>query len=107
MKLRALVTVLSIGIAIVTLSGCLYRMDISQGNRIAPELVSQLQIGMSRKQVEFLLGSPAIVDPFRPDQWHYVYYHKRGKTGEIEKRTMILRFQDDQLSAIEGGLIPG
>ncbi len=82
-------------------------MDIPQGNRIAPELVSQLEIGMSRKQVEFLLGSPAIVDPFHPDQWHYVYYYKRGRSGEIEKRTMTLHFRDDQLSAIEGSLIPG
>ena len=107
MKTRAFVTLLSAGIVIVALSGCIYRMDIPQGNRIAPELIAQLEIGMSRKQVEFLLGSPAIVDPFHPDLWHYVYYYKRGRSGVVEKRTMTLHFSDDQLSAIDGSLIPG
>ncbi len=107
MKTRALVAALSTGIAIVALSGCLYRMDIPQGNRIEPELVSQLEIGMSREQVKFLLGSPAIVDPFHPDEWHYVYYHKYGRSGVVEKRTMVLRFRDGQLAAVDGSLTPG
>ncbi len=107
MKARALLTLLSAGILIVALSGCIYRMDIPQGNRIDPEMIGQLEIGMSRKQVEFLLGSPAIVDPFHPDLWHYVYFYKHGSDGKVEKRTMTLRFSDDQLSAIEGSLIPG
>ncbi len=107
MKSRALLTFLSTGIAIVALSGCLYRMDIPQGNRIAPEIIAQLEIGMSRKQVEFLLGSPAIVDPFHPDQWHYVYFYKHGEDGKVEKRTMTLHFSEDQLSAIDGSLTPG
>ena len=107
MKTRALVTALSTGIAIVALSGCLYRMDIPQGNRIEPELVAQLEIGMSREQVRFLLGSPAIVDPFHPDEWHYVYYYRHGRSGEVEKRTMVLRFRDGQLAVIDGSLTPG
>ncbi|MFZ9038036.1 MAG: outer membrane protein assembly factor BamE [Gammaproteobacteria bacterium] len=44
-------------------------MDIPQGNRIDPALAEQLEIGMSRSQVEFLLGTPAIVDAYHPDQW--------------------------------------
>ncbi len=100
-------TLLLIGVAIVTLTACTYRMDIPQGNRIDPELVEQLEIGMSRNQVEFLLGTPAIVDPFHPDQWHYVYFFKRGKDGKIEQRSMTLTFTGDLLSSIDGTLNPG
>ena len=82
-------------------------MDIPQGNRVDPELVAQLEIGMSRDQVTFLLGTPAVVDLYRPDQWHYIYYLKRGGDGSIEKRRMTLTFSDDLLAEIEGGLNPG
>ena len=82
-------------------------MDIPQGNRIDPALLEQLEIGMSRNQVEFLLGTPAVVDPYQPDKWHYVYYLKTGDDGEIEKSRMTLTFSNDLLSKIDGTLNPG
>jgi len=82
-------------------------MDIPQGNRIDASLVEQLEIGMSRKQVKFLLGTPAIVDLYRPDQWHYIYFLKTGDDGEIEQKRMTLTFSNDLLSNIEGNPNPG
>ena len=90
--------------SIVTSSACVYRLDIPQGNRIDAELIAQLETGMSARQVEFLLGEPAITDPYHPDVWHYVYFFKSGENGSIEKRVMTLRFTNDQLSSIEGSL---
>jgi len=107
MAAQLLRTILLIGTVIVSLTACTYRMDIPQGNRIDPELIEQLEIGMSRNQVEFLLGTPAIIDPFHPDQWLYLYYFKRGKDGVVEQRSMTLTFTGDLLSSIEGSLIPG
>ena len=52
---------------------------------------------MSRNQVRFLLGTPAIADLYHPDQWHYVFYLKTGDDGKIEKRIMTLNFQGDLL----------
>jgi outer membrane protein assembly factor BamE len=82
-------------------------MDIPQGNRIDAGLVEQLEIGMSRNQVLFLLGSPAVDDLYHPDRWHYIYYYKTGKSGDVEKRHMTLHFTNDLLSAIEGSINPG
>ena len=82
-------------------------MDIPQGNRIDPVLVEQLEIGMSRNQVKFLLGTPAIVDLYHPDQWHYVYYLKTGNDDNYEKRVMTLTFRGDLLADIQGTLNPG
>ncbi len=87
---------------IVTLSGCVYRMDIPQGNRIEPEVIEQLSIGMSRSQVEFLMGTPAVVDLYHPDQWHYIYFLKTGDDGKIDQRRLTLTFSNDLLAEIEG-----
>ncbi len=90
--------------SIVTLPACVYRLDIPQGNRIDAEVIAQLETGMTTRQVEFLLGKPAITDPYRAGVWHYIYYLKSGDDGSIENRVMTLRFTNDQLSSIEGSL---
>ena len=82
-------------------------MDIPQGNRIDDGLEQQLEIGMSRRQVEFLLGSPAIIDLYQPDQWYYYYYLKTGDDGKIVKRQLTLTFSNNLLSKIDGTLSPG
>ena len=94
--------ILTLVAGIITSSGCLYRMDIEQGNRINPEVINQLELGMSRSQVEFLLGEPAIVDLYHPDTWYYVYYIRLGDDYSTEKRTMSLKFENDLLSRIIG-----
>jgi len=106
MTYRFLRSALIAGCVIVAFSGCVYRMDIPQGNRIKPELIDQIKIGMTRNQVKFLLGSPAIVDPFRPNQWHYVYFFKDGSTQKSESRRMTLHFSNDALFGIDGTLNP-
>jgi outer membrane protein assembly factor BamE len=107
MILRPLKTAFAIGIAIIALSGCLYRMEIRQGNHIEESTLQQLEIGMSKKQVQFLLGTPAIVDLYQPDTWHYVFSIKHGTEGDSEQRSMSLGFTDDQLTTIDGDFSPG
>ena len=107
MKIRLISTFVAISCIIVALSGCVYRLDVPQGNRIDPAVLEQLEIGMSRNQVEFLLGSPAVIDLYHPDQWHYIFYIKFGEDGSIEQRRMTLTFTDDLLSEIDGSLNPG
>lgn len=106
MNRQFFIKIIGIGIAIVSLSACVYRMDIDQGNRIDAEVIDQLEIGMSRTQVEFLLGAPAIVDLYHPERWDYVYFAKSGKTGKVEQHIMTLNFSDDLLSDISGQLSP-
>lgn len=77
-------------------------MDIEQGNRINSEVISQLELGMSRRQVEFLLGEPSIIDLYKPDIWHYIYFVRLGEDLSEENRSMILRFENDLLANIEG-----
>ena len=106
MKTRPLLSLVAIGCVIVALSACVYRMDIPQGNRIDPELIEQLELGMSQNQVEFLLGTPAVIDLYHPNTWYYIFYHKTGETGEVVQRKMTLTFTDNLLSEIDGSVIP-
>jgi outer membrane protein assembly factor BamE len=101
MKLRQFF-ILTLLISIVSLSACVYRQDISQGNRINDEKLVQLEEGMTKAQVEFLLGTPAIIDIHHPDDWYYIHYLKVGNSSEINKRLMTLRFSEDLLMTIKG-----
>jgi outer membrane protein assembly factor BamE len=106
MMFRLLRFVLVAGCVIVALSACVYKMDIAQGNRIPPQVLAQLELGMTRNQVRFLLGTPAIEDPYRPDEWYYIYYLKDDNGNHTVLRDMTLSFTDDLLTEIDGTLNP-
>ena len=87
-----------------------YRIDIQQGNIIDREMVDQLEIGMERSKVRFILGTPLLADPFNQDRWDYVYSLRRGSGEEVRQRVTVY-FADDRLVRIEDMLhheaVPG
>lgn len=82
-----------------------YKPDIHQGTIISQETVDQLRIGMTRQQVQFILGSPPLIDPFRADRWDYIEAAKPGGK-QFQSRRMTVFFKDDRLIAIEGDWQP-
>ena len=97
MKKIALILLL---IVTVASAGCVYRANISQGNLIKQDDLDQVEIGMTRNQVRFLLGTPMIDDPFHADRWDYVYYLKVGRKDAGFKRWVSVFFADDKVSNI-------
>tara|TARA_R110002049_G_scaffold22388_10_gene80215 strand:- start:1244 stop:1567 length:324 start_codon:yes stop_codon:yes gene_type:complete len=97
MKKIALILLL---IVTVANAGCVYRANISQGNLIKQEDLDQVEIGMTRNQVRFLLGTPMIDDPFHADRWDYVFYLKVGRKDAGFKRWVSVFFADDKVSNI-------
>lgn len=81
-------------------SGCVYRPSIAQGNLIEQEDLDQVELGMTRNQVRFLLGTPMIDDPFHQDRWDYVYFLKIGRKDATFKRWVSVFFVDDLVSEI-------
>ena len=55
-------------------SGCVYQAALSQGNLLDQEDIDQVEVGMTRGQIRFLLGTPMIDDPFHEDRWDYIYF---------------------------------
>lgn len=83
------------------LQGCVYRMTVQQGNFLDPKQVAQLQTGMTRSQVRFLLGTPMLPDAFDRDRWDYLYYLKVGRLQKAEEQRLTIYFTDDKVSRIE------
>ena len=82
-------------------AGCIYRMDIQQGNLLDPEQVDQVEVGMTRSQVRFLLGTPMVIDAFDPDRWDYVYSLRRGHSRKVARRHLVVWFDGDTVARIE------
>src|SRR3984893_7328857 len=89
-----------------TLSGCVYRMNIQQGNYLEGKTVDQLQVGMTRSQVRYLLGTPLVPAIFDKDRWDYVYYFKRGRLRKPEERHLIVFFTQDKVTRLERDNVP-
>ena len=89
--------------ALLCLGGCnlIYKQNVQQGNALEQEDLDELYIGMNRRQVLFVLGTPSIRDPFHQDRWDYVQtYSRRG--GPLVQRTVTLRFDNEALAEIIG-----
>jgi len=87
-------------LALAASSGCVYRANIAQGNLIEQEDLDQVELGMTRNQIRFLLGTPMIDDPFHKNRWDYVYYLKLGRDDALRKRWVSVFFTDDRVSEI-------
>ena len=83
------------------LSACVYRMDIQQGNLLDAEQVEQLEVGMTRSQVRFLLGTPMVIDTFDANRWDYMYSLRFGRSREVTKRHLVVWFEGDTVTRIE------
>lgn len=86
--------------ALLSVTGCLYKQPVQQGNILKKEDVEEVQLGMSKRQVSLILGTPAIADPFHQDRWDYVNSSKnKGKFLPVKK--LVIYFENDRVSRIE------
>jgi outer membrane protein assembly factor BamE len=97
-KLIALGAVLAV---VFALGGCVYRINIQQGNFLKPEDIDRVQTGMTRSQVRFLLGTPMVSDTFDTDRWDYYYYLVKGHSRKKETRHVVVQFDSDKVVRIE------
>ncbi len=95
---------LGAALAAVLASACIYRIDIQQGNLLEQNDVEQVQVGMTRSQVQFLLGTPMVADSFHRDRWDYTYYLRLGRSRDVERRWIVVYFEDDRVARIERDL---
>src|SRR3974390_2788552 len=88
------------------LGGCVYKMDVQQGNYLEGKAVDQLQVGMTRTQVRYLLGTPLVPDVFQRDRWDYLYYFRHGRRSAAPARRLVVYFKDDKVTHFERINVP-
>lgn len=82
------------------LSYDLSRKTVQQGNLITAEKVAKLRIGMSKRDVEHLMGSSLIFATFNPNRVDYAYTLQHGAHAMTIKY-VTLNFKGDRLVRIE------
>ncbi|MEW9809979.1 MAG: outer membrane protein assembly factor BamE [Candidatus Symbiodolus clandestinus] len=73
-----LIALLTSSVGCSNLKRLVYRIDVNQGNYLDAHEIQQLKLGMTQPQVIFLLGTPALQEPFiTGNSWHYLFYRRR------------------------------
>jgi outer membrane protein assembly factor BamE len=105
MKRLALSTLLLSTGALLS-AGCVYKMNIQQGNYLVADSVSQLKEGMTRSQVRFLLGTPMVPVAFDDSRWDYYYFFSSKRQKEPLKRRLTVYFEDEKVARYENQGVP-
>jgi outer membrane protein assembly factor BamE len=87
--------------ALLLSSGCIYHMPIIQGNFLDEGQVAQLEPGMTRSQVMFLIGTPMVPNGFNTDRWDYYYYVKVKRLSKPDTKRLTVWFKDDKVDHVE------
>src|SRR3982074_1815439 len=82
-------------------SGCVYRINIQQGNFLDQAAVEQVKAGMTRSQVRYLLGTPMVADSSKKERWDYIYYLKKGRNSHVDSRRVTVYFDGDKVAKLD------
>lgn len=87
---------------IFILSACSsYKLEVQQGNLVTQTSISKLQQGMSKQEVQSLLGTPLLQDNFNNNRWDYVFYqNKREGKNHKKQQNVSLTFKNGQLVSV-------
>ena len=102
---RSLTIALPLVAMLASCTGFPYKLDVPQGNLVSAEQLEKLEIGMTRNQVRFVLGTPLVTDPFHSDRWDYFYCLRHDDKLTATKRLTVV-FTNDALSAVSGDDVP-
>ncbi|PVX41474.1 Beta-barrel assembly machine subunit BamE [Pasteurella langaaensis DSM 22999] len=94
MKIKPIMTALFVAFSLSACSSVekvVYRIDVPQGNYLEEATVKQLQVGMTKPQVQYLLGTPVLNDPFGTSTWYYVFLQQKGYESP-EQHTLVVNF---------------
>lgn len=72
--------IITVAISAMLATGCsmqVYKIEIQQGNIVTHDMLAKLQPGQTKRQVEYIMGSPIIQDSFTKDMWVYHYRTER------------------------------
>lgn len=110
MNYRTKLNTILLAFALLTASGCtyfpgVYKIDIQQGNVVTQDMIDQLRPGLTKRQVQYVMGTPLIQNTFNQSRWDYVYSLQPGGKAR-QQESISLYFKDGLLSHFDGDFIP-
>lgn len=100
-------SLLTLTVALAT-TGCgiTYKQPIYQGNLIDKRAVDQLQVGMSKQDVQTLLGTPSVEDSFDANRWDYTATQRIDRRGTIQSKNFTVYFENGAVTRWDGDYFP-
>jgi outer membrane protein assembly factor BamE len=91
-----------------------YRTTVQQGNYITQDQLERVRAGMTRNQLQFVLGQPLLGNSFRDDRWVYVFrmqwpdlrHDTRRVTVFFDEQQRVVRVESDTLPQTDDGKDP-
>jgi len=78
-----------------------YKLTVQQGNIVTQDMIDELKVGMTQRQVAYVMGTPLIRSPYQQDRWDYLYtLERRDKVVKSYKVTLF--FKDELYTRLEG-----
>lgn len=100
MQFKSVLTTLILALSVTACSSVnkiVYRIDVPQGNYLQAETVAQVKTGMTAQQVQYLLGTPVLIDPYSNQTWYYVFLQQKAYETP-DQHTLVVNF--DQRSIV-------
>jgi outer membrane protein assembly factor BamE len=76
-----------------------YKVPVLQGNIIEDKDTEQLVEGLSKDQVQYLLGTPLLKSPIHQQRWDYFYSVKVGEIAIMEKKLFLIFDKQNELES--------
>lgn len=106
---RSKLSLFLLALTLVLCSSCqivkMHRPVLQQGNLITQTMVDELKPGMTKEQVQFVLGRPVHLNTFNVDRWDYIYTMEDREGNQTRKHLSVV-FKDDKLIEIGGDYKP-
>lgn len=106
-RLRQTLLTMAAAATALTLGACVnfpYKAPVQQGNLIEARQADALAVGMSKAEVESVLGTPLLPNLFRQDRWDYMYTYKNGPRKTIMKRVTLWFDADGKVAKVDRDL---
>ena len=82
----------------------IHKVTVQQGNIVSQDMVDKLKIGMTKIQVQYIMGTPLIVDTFDPSRWDYYYTRVDSNNNKTEQQVSLRFDSDNTLLSVDGDL---
>jgi outer membrane protein assembly factor BamE len=83
----------------------LHKVTIQQGNVITQRMIDQLEPGLTRSQVAFIMGEPIYRNTFDDSRWDFLYSVEIPGTYR-EQRRLTVYFDGDVMTHFDGDYAP-